>query len=117
MFKGEVIGRLGADATAQEYQGREFVSFNVAYKSNKKDEFGQWRQQSEWVQVSWNGNGGRLLPYLKKGAKVFVRGEVKPNRYTNNSGEVHLSIKILASEVVLCGVREDSQKSVSNGER
>lgn len=116
MFKGEVIGRLGADATAQEYQGREFVSFNVAYNSNKKDEFGQWQQQSEWVQVSWSGNGGRLLPYLKKGTKVFVRGEVKPNRHTNNNGEVRLSIKILASEVVLCGVREDSQKSATNGQ-
>ena len=114
MFKGEVIGRLGADATLQEYQ--EFVSFNVAYKSNKKDEFGQWQQQSEWVQVSWNGNGGRLLPYLKNGAKVFVRGEIKPNRHTNNNGEVRLSIKILASEVVLCGGREDSQKSATNGQ-
>lgn len=117
MFKGEVIGRLGADATAKEYQGREFVSFNVAHKANNKGANGEWQQVTEWVQVSWNGNGGRLLPYLKKGAKVFVRGEVKPTRYTNSTGEVHLSIKILASEVVLCGVCEDSQKSVGNGER
>lgn len=112
MFKGEVIGRLGADATAQEYQGREFVSFNVAYKSNKKDEFGQWRQQSEWVQVSWNGNGGRLLPYLKKGAKVFIRGELKPQRYKNAYGELQISLKVIASEVILCGVRNETQTAV-----
>lgn len=112
MFKGEVIGRLGGDAIAQEYQGREYVSFNLAYKTNKRDEYGQWQQQSEWVQVSWKGNGGRLLPYLKKGAKVFVRGELKPQRYKNAYGELQISLKVIASEVILCGVRNETQTAV-----
>lgn len=112
MFKGEVIGRLGTDATAKEYQGREFVSFNVAHKVNNKGANGEWQQVTEWVQVSWRGNGGRLLPYLKKGAKVFIRGELKPQRYTNANGELHMSLKIIASEVILCGVRNEAQTSV-----
>lgn len=112
MFKGEVIGRLGADATAKEYQGREFVSFNVAHKASNKGANGEWQQVTEWVQVSWRGNGGRLLPYLKKGAKVFIRGELKPQRYKNAYGELQISLKVIASEVILCGVRNETQTAV-----
>ncbi|WP_311354011.1 single-stranded DNA-binding protein [Alloprevotella tannerae] len=112
MLKVEVIGHIGKAAEACVWDGREFVQFPVAHKANNKGANGEWQQVTEWVQVSWRGNGGRLLPYLKKGTKVFIRGELKPQRYKNAYGELQISLKVIASEVILCGVRNETQTAV-----
>lgn len=112
MLKVEVIGNIGRDAEAFEHAGREWVQFAVAHKTNRKDVNGEWQQVTEWLQISWRGNGGKIMQYLKKGAKVFVRGELKPQRYTNANGELQISLKVIASEVILCGVRNETQTAV-----
>ena len=112
MLKVEIIGHICIAAEACVWDGREFVQFPVEHISNNNGANGELKQVTEWVQVSWRGNGGRLLPYLKKGAKVFIRGELKPQRYKNAYGELQISLKVIASEVFLCGVRNETQTSV-----
>lgn len=74
MLNLQVIGNLGSDAVVKENNGKKFVTFNVAHTDKYTDEQGIKHEKTTWVSCLWNGDGGRVLPYLTKGACVFVQG-------------------------------------------
>lgn len=74
MFQVSVIGHLGADAEVKSANGKPFVSFNVAHTDKWTGEDGVVHEDTLWVSCALNGDGGKLLPYLKRGACVFVQG-------------------------------------------
>lgn len=70
-----LVGNLGADARVENYNGNEFLSFNVAHTSSFVDGDGVRHESTMWVSCTLNGRNERLLPFLVKGQKVFVTGE------------------------------------------
>lgn len=74
MLNLQVIGNLGSDAVVKENNGKKFVTFNVAHTDKYTDEQGVKHERTTWVSCLWNGDGGRVLPYLTKGACVFAQG-------------------------------------------
>ncbi|PNE26328.1 hypothetical protein BHU11_07625 [Tannerella sp. oral taxon 808] len=60
-------------------------------------------QRTVWLSVYWYGEGGNTYPYLKRGAKVFVRGSMRNNLYTDRTGQTRVDINVNAREVYLCG--------------
>lgn len=76
MLKLEVIGNLGADATLHREQGQVFVAMNIAHTQRRKDAQGNEVEATEWVSATLNGDGGNLLPYLKKGTRVYAYGDM-----------------------------------------
>ena len=60
-------------------------------------------QRTTWLSIYWYGEGGAVLPYLKRGAKVFVRGTMRNNLYTDRTGQTRVDINVNAREVYLCG--------------
>ena len=74
MLQFQVIGNLGADAEIKDFNGNKAVCFNVAHTERWTDEQGTKHEQTTWISCILNGDGGRLLPYLKKGASVFAEG-------------------------------------------
>lgn len=74
MLNLQVIGNLGSDAVVKENNGKKFVTFNVAHTDKYTDEQGVKHEKTTWVSCIWNGDGGRVLPYLTKGACVFAQG-------------------------------------------
>ena len=74
MLQFTVIGNLGGDARIEESNGRKFVSFNVAHTERWKDSDGSTRESTQWVSCALDGDGGNLLPHLKKGRQVYVIG-------------------------------------------
>lgn len=119
MLKLQVIGNLGADAQVKNANGSEFVSFRVAHTESFTAN-GQKQTRTVWVDVTLNGNGGNLLQYLKKGAKVFVDGY--PSYRIYDSAQYHckmVGIQISARTVELCGGSSDtvpSELSTAEGE-
>lgn len=103
MLKIEVIGNIGNDAEIKNINGNECVSFNVA-SSEKRNGV----DYTTWVSVLMNGNGGNLTQYLKKGAKVFVRGNLSVKQYQGNNGQWNVGINVSASEVQLCGLKSEN---------
>lgn len=108
MLKVEIIGNIGADAEVKEFNGKKYVSFSVAHTEYQKDEQGNRTDLTTWCSVLWFGEGGGLLPYLKRGAKVFVRGNLKVKMYTDRNGKQQAAINVSASEVQLCGVKGET---------
>lgn len=78
-----ILGNLGADAQVQVYYDKKFVSFKVADTQRFTDTKGVEHERTTWVSCAWNGDGGKLLPFLKKGTKVLVQGRPSYKAYSS----------------------------------
>lgn len=83
MFKIEVIGNLGADAEVKNAQGNKFVTMRIAHTEKWKDEHGNQQSKTIWIDATMNDVDSPVLPYLKQGVKVFVRGNASLRVYSS----------------------------------
>ena len=116
MLQIEVIGNLGRDAEVKEFSGRKYVCFSVAHTENVRPRTPSEppTQRTVWLSVYWYGEGGNTFPYLKRGAKVFVRGSMRNNLYTDRTGQTRVDINVNAREVYLCG--SSAQPAAATGQ-
>ena len=107
MLQIEVIGNLGKDAEVKEFSGKKYTCFSVAHTENvRAQKPGELPvQRTTWLSVYWYGDGGAMLQYLKRGTKVFVRGTMRNNLYTDRTGQTRVDINVNAREVYPCGGR------------
>lgn len=116
MIRIEMIGNLGADAELKDNNGRKFVSFRVAHTDKwKNSQTGQDNVSTVWASCAINGDAHNLLPYLKKGVKVFVRGSVQLNMYSSpKTHQMECGLNIAVWEIELCGGQKAETDSANN---
>lgn len=85
---------------AQTPTGSEVVNFSIA-----SDRF--YKKNDDWIKEvsffdceAWNGLGRRVAD-IKKGRGVRVVGRMKQDRWTDNDGDPHSRVKIVAEHVEL----------------
>lgn len=83
MFKVHVIGNLGADAQVKEANGAKFVSFRVAHTESFTDQQGNKKENTVWIDCTMSNAESKIIPYLKKGTKVFVFGNASLRTYSS----------------------------------
>lgn len=108
----EIIGNLGADAQLQKYNGNKYVSFRIANTDAWTDKStGEIKKSTQWVSCSMNGDGGNILSYLKKGTKVFVRGNAQIVVYSSpKTHQMEAGVNLFVREIELCGSsKEEAQ--------
>lgn len=112
MLQLEVIGNLGSDAEIKEFNGKKYVSMNVAHSEKRKD----GSENTVWVSVLWygDGGGGGLFQYLKRGCKVFLRGRLVPKAYADKQNQPQCSLNMYANEVNLCGGKQEAAQPGGN---
>ena len=104
MLKGEVIGNLGADCEVKVADGTKFVTMRVAHSDKIKKDDGTEVSKTQWVDVTWGKVDSPLLPFLKAGVKVFVRGYIDARVYSSKKDRMmKAGLKIAATEIELCG--------------
>ena len=81
----ETCGFLGNDAEIKEFNGKRYISFNVAASDRHKDANGTVVSRTTWVSCLKLGDGA-LATYLKKGTQVFIRGDLSTKIFTNANG-------------------------------
>ncbi|MBR1800668.1 MAG: single-stranded DNA-binding protein [Bacteroidaceae bacterium] len=108
MFKVEIIGNLGQDAKVVENAAGKFVSFSLAHSRKWLDAQRVEHQETEWFSCSLNGDGGGLLPYLKSGRQVFVRGDGKLRTWEDNNHNIHPACDVRVTEIQLCGKKDEN---------
>lgn len=74
MFKIEVIGNLGGDAEVKNDNGRLYVQFSVADTRKFTKEDGTKQEVTNWISCFYRNAESEVVKYLKKGVRVFVRG-------------------------------------------
>ena len=116
MIRIEMIGNLGADAELKDNNGRKFVSFRLAHTDKwKNSQTGQDNVSTMWASCAINGDAHNLLPYLKKGVKVFVRGSVQLNMYSSpKTHQMECGLNIAVWEIELCGGQRETTSSDNN---
>ena len=107
MLQIEVIGNIGNDAEIKDFSGKKYVAFNVAHSERRKDANGTTVDTPKWVSVLWFGDRGGVTQYLKRGAKVFVRGLMSVKQYQDKNNHWQVAVNCNASEVQLCGIKGD----------
>lgn len=108
MLKAEIIGNLGADAEIKSGEGYSFVSMRIANTEKWKDENDQEHTETQWVDVNWSKTDSSLIPFLKSGVKVFVRGFVRTRVYSSKQDrKMKAGLTINALEIELCGGSSD----------
>ena len=97
-----LVGNLGADPEIKHTQdGRPIANLRVATSESWRDKSsGERRERTEWHRVVIFSEGLCKIAeqYLKKGAKVYLEGQLQTRKWQDQSGQDKYS-----TEVVLQG--------------
>ena len=97
-----LVGNLGKDPDVRRMQdGRPVVNLSVATSDTWRDKAtGERKEKTEWHRVVIFSEGLAKVAeqYLKKGAKVYLEGQLQTRKYTDQSGAEKYT-----TEVVLQG--------------
>lgn len=99
--KAILVGHLGADPEIRRTQdGRPVATFNVATSQTWRDKAtGERRESTDWHRVViFNEALVKVAEqYLKKGAKVYVEGQIKTRKWQHQDGSDRYSTEIVLS--------------------
>ena len=102
-----IQGNLTRDAEVRQVGQSTVASFGVATSRKFKKQDGTVAEETEFHDVElWNNNG--VHPYLTKGASVLVQGEIKTDKWTDQSGQQREKKKVRATIIQLCGSRQQA---------
>lgn len=114
MLQVEIIGNIGNDAQVKDFNGKKYISFNVAHSEKFTTKQGVETERTTWVSVLRPGESG-LVQYLKKGTPVFVRGDLSFKQYQDQHHNWQTGVNCLAREIQLlpCGKRDQNQQDAA----
>lgn len=101
MLKVTVIGNIGKDAEYKEFNGNKFIAFNVAATKRYRDAQGNTHTKTTWVSCLKRGESN-VIDYLKKGAQVYVEGELSVRTYSTQQG-TQAGVDCLVDKLELLG--------------
>jgi single-strand DNA-binding protein len=97
-----LVGNLGKDPEIRRTQdGRPIANLSVATSETWRDKAtGERKEKTEWHRVVIFSEGLAKVAeqYLKKGAKVYIEGQLQTRKWTDQSG-----VEKYSTEVVLQG--------------
>jgi single-strand DNA-binding protein len=92
----QLIGRLGKDPESKfTPTGKKVAHFSLAVSNRWKDQGGETKEATEWVNIeAWGRLGEVCQEYLKKGSLVFLEGRLKTDKY-EEKGEARYFTKVV----------------------
>jgi len=94
-----LIGNLGRDPEVRSFQnGGRVASFSIATSESWKDKAsGERKERTEWHRISiMNDNLVTICErYLKKGAKVYIEGQLETRKWTDKDGQEKYTTEVV----------------------
>ncbi len=94
-----LIGNLGADPEVRHTQdGRSICNLRLATTDTWRDkQSGERREKTEWHSVViFNEQLGKVAQqYLKKGAKVYIEGQLQTRKWQDNAGNDRYTTEVV----------------------
>jgi single-strand DNA-binding protein len=122
MIKLQVIGNLGKDCITNSVSGKNVINFSVAHTEKVRDQQGNQKDKTIWVDCAYWTEKTGIAPYLKKGTQVYVEGTPDIRTYPKTDGTTGVSLTLRVFTVQLLGSRpnesagpENSYAGASNG--
>jgi single-strand DNA-binding protein len=93
-----LVGNLGADPEVKSFQnGGRIANLRVATSEDWKDrQTGEKKERTEWHTVVLQSDGlvGVAERYLRKGAKVYIEGQLRTRKWQDQSGNDRYSTEV-----------------------
>jgi len=121
-----LIGRLGNDPEIKQSQnGKNIARLSIATSDSWKDKnTGEKKEKTEWHKVVVFNEGlvNVIQKYLKKGAQVFIEGQLNTNKYTDANGEEKFSTQIVlqgynSSLTILSNKNSSDTNKIENNQK
>jgi single-strand DNA-binding protein len=97
-----LIGNLGRDPEVRSFQnGGRVANLSVATSESWRDKAsGERKERTEWHRVViFNENLAKIAEqYLKKGAKVYLEGQLQTRKYTDQQGQERFSTEVVLQQ-------------------
>ncbi len=94
-----LVGNLGRDPEVRTFQnGGKVCNLSVATSETWRDKAsGERKEKTEWHRVSiYNDRLADVAEkYLKKGAKVYIEGQLETRKYTDQSGQEKYTTEVV----------------------
>ena len=94
-----LVGNLGKDPEVRNTQsGSKVVSFPLATSDTWNDrQSGERRERTEWHRVViFNERTGDVAErFLRKGRKVYIEGELRTRKWTDQGGQEHYTTEVV----------------------
>ena len=108
-FQVILVGNLGRDPEVRRLtSGDPVVNLSIATSESWRDKAsGERKEKTEWHRVViFNENLAKVAEqYLKKGAKVYIEGQLQTRKWTDQSGQEKYSTEIIADSMQMLGAR------------
>lgn len=108
MIKLQAIGHIGRDAELKNVGGKNVINFSIAHSEKNKD--GQ--EKTIWIDCAKWGETTGILPFLKKGTKVFVDGNPDLRTYTKTDGTTATILTLRIAHIELLGGQQQAGQPV-----
>ena len=117
-----LIGRLGADPEIKQMvNGKSVARLSIATSQSWKDKTsGERKEKTEWHRIVIFNEGlvNVVQQYLKKGAQVYIEGQIQTTKYTDNSGQEKYSTQIVLqgynSTLTMLGAGSSSSSKIED---
>lgn len=108
MRRVEIIGNIGKDGDLRQAGDTDVLNFRVAAKGGKKDD------EAVWFGCALFGKrAAALAQYLKKGQRVFVRGELKLRAWEKGD-KSGTDLDVNVDEIELLGDRNNDRNEAKS---
>ena len=106
-----LIGYFGSDPEAHAEDG-DFATVSLATNKNWTDKkTGEAQTHTTWIPLLLNAHVAKFaLDYLGKGSKVFVKGELRENKWKDENGQNHSRLQVKVISIIPCGEPESEGK-------
>jgi single-strand DNA-binding protein len=99
-----ITGRVGGEAETRSAGSSQVTNFSCAVDQGWGD-----RKQTNWFRVAiWGERGPKLAPYINKGEKVTVTGELEIGEY---NGKPQYEIRAADVDCFMAGKSEGGTQS------
>lgn len=104
-----MTGRLVKDA---EQKAQNFATFTIAVNRSYKTKSGEVKDEASFIDCELNGRD-KLVPYLKKGVKISLNGELRQNRWEKD-GKKYSSLVVRVDNNSIKFINESNRKHDEN---
>lgn len=114
MIKLQIIGNLGKDCIVKEVNGKNVINFSVAHTERYKDNQGNQKERTTWVECAYWTDRTAVAQYLTKGRTVYAEGSPEADPYMNKEGVASATLRMRVQNVQLLGTTNVGENNGSS---
>ncbi len=103
MIKLQIVGNLGKDCIVKEVNGKNVINFSVAHTERYKDNLGNQKERTTWVECAYWTDKTAVSQYLTKGKTVYAEGAPEADAYMNKDNQAAATLRMRVQSIQLIG--------------